>query len=187
MYKELKKIFSDYDTKYPWEKDIGLKYLNLLEKYSQDAFFRDNMVGHFTWSMYVFNTDRTKVLLMHHKKLKKWIQFGWHPDWDSDIENVALRELEEESWITCTKKDLLKDFVDLDIHDIPAQATKGEAKHKHYDIRFWVDVDEQIAFIKEEKEVNDIQWFSFEEVEDMENEIWEESLLKVIKKIKKLN
>ena len=112
---------------------------------------------------------------MHHKKLKKWNHFGWHADGDSDIEWVALRELEEEGWIYLKKEDLIDWVVDFDKHIVPENSTKWEAEHYHYDIRFFTLIDKDVAFIKQDKdvafikqdeEVDDIRWFTLSEARE---------------------
>src|SRR5262245_7797506 len=64
----------------------------------QRCFWRDAFSpGHFTGSALVTNPGRDKVLLMHHKLLRRWMQFGGHADGEPDLAAVALREATEES------------------------------------------------------------------------------------------
>jgi 8-oxo-dGTP pyrophosphatase MutT (NUDIX family) len=65
------------------------------------------------------NPERTKLLLMMHKKLQKWLQFGGHSDGDSDTLATAIREFHEESGIT-REPDMIPGIFSVDIHDIPA-------------------------------------------------------------------
>ena len=50
--------------------------------------------------MIITNPEKTKVLLMLHKKFQRWQQFGGHCDGEIDVRNVAIREFHEESGIT---------------------------------------------------------------------------------------
>jgi hypothetical protein len=82
--------------------------------------------GHITASMLITNPERSKVLLMLHKKLGRWLQFGGHSDDSPDTLSTAMREFHEESGITDEPeifsyfdKDFLPIF-DIDIHTIPA-------------------------------------------------------------------
>ncbi|KAJ6644937.1 NADH-quinone oxidoreductase subunit G [Pseudolycoriella hygida] len=43
--------------------------------------------------------DKTKFLLIHHRKLRKWLQPGGHCDGDNNVLAVAIREATEESGI----------------------------------------------------------------------------------------
>lgn len=72
------------------------KIVELLEKYS-NCFERDNIPGHITGSAILLDKQLKNVLLTHHKKLGKWIQFGGHADGDGNPFNVVLRESVEES------------------------------------------------------------------------------------------
>src|SRR5262245_62071320 len=62
------------------------------------AFWRDVFSpGHFTGSALVTNHCRDKVLLMKHKFIGRWMQFGGHADGAPNLSQVALREASEES------------------------------------------------------------------------------------------
>src|SRR5262249_3633492 len=45
----------------------------------------------------VFVVQDSKVLLIHHRKLDKWLPLGGHVELDEDPEQAALREAKEES------------------------------------------------------------------------------------------
>jgi len=184
--KNLKEKLLIYKKQNPLEKETAEKYINFLEKFWEKWFFRENLEWHFTGSIVVVNKDVSKTLLMHHKKLDRWLNFWWHADWDMDIENVAIRELEEEAGIFIEKSDLLEGFIDLELQTIPERKNVpwkkcpwGEPEHFHYDIRFVVKIDENIDFKKQESEVNDIKWFTTEELEKENLSPW---VLKIIKK-----
>ncbi|HEX7861134.1 MAG TPA: NUDIX domain-containing protein [Verrucomicrobiae bacterium] len=49
----------------------------------------------FTVAIFVVQND--KVLLVHHRKLNKWLPLGGHIELDEDPEQAALREAREES------------------------------------------------------------------------------------------
>jgi 8-oxo-dGTP pyrophosphatase MutT (NUDIX family) len=49
----------------------------------------------FTVAIFVVNAGR--VLLIHHRKLNKWLPLGGHVELDEDPEQAALREAREES------------------------------------------------------------------------------------------
>ena len=98
-----------------------------------DCFERSRIAGHITGSAWVVNSSYTHVLMTHHAKLEKWLQLGGHADGDSNIKNVATKELKEESGLT--KIELLSSSIfDLDIHTIPER--KVEKEHEHFDIRY---------------------------------------------------
>lgn len=55
--------------------------------------------GHATGSAFVVNSDLDRVLLMHHRKLDKWLQPGGHADGQEDLFQVAWRETLEETGV----------------------------------------------------------------------------------------
>ena len=97
-----------------------------------DVLHRHCLTAHLTASALVVNESRDQVLLHHHAKLNRWLQFGGHCDGDGNLVHVAWREAVEESGIA----DLLIDpnIIDLDIHTIPARGKTPE--HLHLDVRF---------------------------------------------------
>lgn len=118
------------------------------------AFHRDHLPGHITGSAWVLNQDRTKVLLVHHVKLNRWLQPGGHADGDENVLAVALRELEEETGVKSVKP-LVNGIFDIDIHGIPSR--KDFPQHDHYDVRFaFVADDKEPLWVSEES--HDVQW-----------------------------
>ncbi|MBL9134579.1 MAG: NUDIX domain-containing protein [Verrucomicrobiales bacterium] len=49
----------------------------------------------FTVAIFVVHQDR--VLVIHHRKLRRWLPLGGHIELDEDPEQAALREAKEES------------------------------------------------------------------------------------------
>ena len=101
-----------------------------------------NHKNHLTASTLVVGVDG-KILLNHHKKANIWIQFGGHCEAeDIDLYNTALREMYEETGFK--KENILYSepkILDCAIYEVPANRTKGEPAHKHFDINFLVVVD----------------------------------------------
>lgn len=122
------------------------------------CFERSLLTGHITGSAWILSPDRQQVLLIHHRKLDRWLQPGGHADGDSDVAAVALREAREETGLTSLK--LLSDAIfDVDIHEIPARA--DVPAHLHYDIRFLLEADPYEPFGFSD-EIKNIQWFLLE-------------------------
>jgi 8-oxo-dGTP pyrophosphatase MutT (NUDIX family) len=99
-----------------------------------NAFERSNLAGHFTGSCWLVSADGSRVLLMHHRKLDRWLQPGGHADGDVDLARVALREAQEETGVAglCVEGGIF----DIDRHRIPARG--DEPEHWHYDVRYVV-------------------------------------------------
>lgn len=140
---------------------------------STDCCDRSHSPGHFTGSALVTDIAMTHVLLTHHKKLDKWLQLGGHADGSPRLDEVAMRECEEESGLTgLTFSELLIDRngaipFDLDIHAIPARGT--EPTHLHYDMRFLIVAD-RAARVTTSEESHDVRWFALADAHRVTNE-----------------
>ncbi len=116
--------------------------------------------GHVTGSAWVINNSRTHALLLHHKKLDRWLQPGGHIEDDLSVLATALREAQEECGID--KLHTVSDAIfDVDVHFIPTR--KDEAGHLHYDIRFLL-MTEDAAQPRVSSESRDVRWFSPQEI-----------------------
>ncbi|WP_414636537.1 NUDIX hydrolase [Arenimonas sp.] len=124
-----------------------------------DCCERSLPIGHFTGSAWLVSADGLRVLLMHHRKLDRWLQLGGHADGDGELARVALREAEEESGLTGLS--VLPDVFDLDRHAIPARG--NEPEHWHYDVRFVVRASDNEAYVVNE-ESHDLAWRRIDEI-----------------------
>ncbi|WP_201769593.1 NUDIX hydrolase [Luteimonas huabeiensis] len=108
-----------------------------------DPFVRERLAGHFTASAWLVSADGRRTLLVHHRKLGRWLQPGGHADGDPDLAAVALREAQEETGVAGLR--LEPGIFDLDRHRIPEHG--GVPAHWHYDVRYVVraGADERCA------------------------------------------
>jgi len=143
---------TSYSTLYAEEQGFALQFLDLLKH--PECYQRTHLPGHITGSSWIINNAKTKILLVHHAKLHKWLQPGGHADGDENVMRVALREAHEETGLA--KLIPLQDsFFDLDIHIIPAR--KDFPEHLHYDIRFLFQANETDPILVSE-ESHDVKW-----------------------------
>jgi 8-oxo-dGTP pyrophosphatase MutT (NUDIX family) len=141
-----------------------------------NAFQRDHLPGHITGSAFVVNPFKSKVILLHHKNLDRWLQPGGHADGDENVLQVALRELEEETGVGQTTL-LTQGIFDLDIHPIPER--KGFPAHFHYDVRFLFEADDQNEIIVSD-ESHDVKWVDLSELDTI---VDSPSVLRMAKKV----
>ncbi len=185
----LLKLLELYASHSP-DEIVVVRQITDLVNSSPDCFERTCRPGHITGSAWVLSHDRSKCLLVHHRKLNRWLQPGGHADGQTDICAVALREAQEESGLE--HLDLQQDGgvlvpLDIDVHTIPARYnTKGcdaagnlvEDAHQHHDIRFlFVAAADQKLVLSEES--HDLRWFSREELLNLTDE---ESVLRMQRK-----
>lgn len=144
-----------------------------------DCFDRENTYGHMTASAFIVTPDFEEILLMHHKKLDRWMQLGGHADSHTRLDEVALKEAFEESGLMGLTFYQKTPF-DIDIHQIPEW--KNIPSHKHFDVRFLFIAQEKGPLIHSD-ESHDMKWISLDRVLDYTNE---PSILRPLEKIKHL-
>ena len=128
-----------------------------------DPFDRRIGEGHLTGSAFVLAADGARVLLLHHRKLDRWLQPGGHADpGEASGEAVALREVREETGLddihlhpTAPRP------LDVDVHEIPARP--GEPAHAHLDLRYLV-VAGAGALMPAPEEAAEVRWFGWGEL-----------------------
>jgi 8-oxo-dGTP pyrophosphatase MutT (NUDIX family) len=98
-----------------------------------DALLRSCVTGHLTGSALVVERGSERMLLLHHRKLQKWLQPGGHADGDGNLAAVALREASEETGIPGLR--VVVPAIHLDIHRVEPP---NEEPHLHYDVRYLV-------------------------------------------------
>ncbi len=150
--------------------------LDFLE--SNDVLFsRANLFGHFTASAWITNKSQDQVLMIHHKKLNRWLQPGGHiEDSDQRFYDAALREALEETGIKNIEPASNQIF-DLDVHKIPER--KEIPAHYHLDVRFHFYGD-PLEVLQPNEEVSNIQWVP---IESLIAEKPESSIFRMIEKL----
>jgi 8-oxo-dGTP pyrophosphatase MutT (NUDIX family) len=143
--------------------------------------------GHFTGSALVIDVENKKFLLHLHKKLNRWFQFGGHPDYETDISEIALRESIEETGLEDLHFYPTSHHVrpiDIDVHVIPER--KGEPEHPHLDFRYLLATNHpNDLFEEQENESANFQWYSFNNAEKVE-ELVDPALYRLILKARNL-
>lgn len=111
---------------------------------------------HFTASLLPFSDDLTRVLLVFHKKARRWLQPGGHiEEADASIVEAARREGVEECGVAIDG-DLVP--AELDAHVLGG----GFSCHEHLDIRFAVRVPgDAVPHVSDESE--DVRWFGVDD------------------------
>lgn len=173
-----------YESLYPQEGSVAARIRQLVESRA-DCFERSCRPGHVTASAWVTTPTRDRCLLVHHRKLNRWLQPGGHADGQTDVPAAALREAIEESGLTNLRLhhgDATVTPLDLDVHDIPARydavGNLVEEGHEHHDVRFLViahgDLSPQVS-----DESHDVRWFTAVELHAATHE---ESVLRLWRK-----
>ena len=157
------------DLKEAGDRDRMIAFLRRHE----DPFDRRIVEGHFTGSGLVMSEDGGQVLLLHHIKLHRWLQPGGHGEpGETRGEDVASREVLEETGLVPRLHPWAPRPFDVDIHLIPAR--KLDPEHEHLDLRylFVASPDEPLrmeaAENAPEPEEPALRWFSVGEAVAMD-------------------
>lgn len=134
--------------------------------------------GHVTGSAWIVNPEYSRVVLLHHGKLGKWVQPGGHCDGQSDVLAVSLRETEEETGLQSTPAGA--GIFDIDVHEIPEYW--NTPAHLHFDVRYLLVADsaQEVLCSHESKAV---RWVSLEEALELSGE---ESVARMVRKTRQL-
>lgn len=137
-----------------------------------------HMKREFTATVYII--ENGKVLLIYHKKLKKWLPPGGHIEENETPPEAAVREAFEETglhielnmqeniWIDrWNAKSIERPFMCL-LEEIPEH--KGVPAHQHMDMIYTAHPI-QGELSENPGETDGIHWFTWEEIEELEDDI----------------
>ena len=102
---------------------------------------RSCLPGHLTGSAWLVAPDRRSTVLIHHKKLNRWLQPGGHADGNGNLFQVALDEASEETGLDLfTFIPVANLILDIDVQKIPERG--AELAQTHYTIRYIFQIPE---------------------------------------------
>ncbi|XVN43297.1 MAG: NUDIX hydrolase [Candidatus Rickettsia vulgarisii] len=178
---DVQKKILEYNSIFPEEMECKEKILQFLDN-CQRPFDRETKEGHFTAGSLLLNSDKTKFLVMHHRKLNVWLHLGGHCDGNGDLLSVAIREAQEESGILEIEP-LSKEIFDIDIWQIPTSL--DEQEHCHYDIKFLLKTVGSDNYIKNE-ESYDLKWLDLN-TDDYGEIILDNDIKRMLKKFRMIS
>ena len=139
------------------------RLIDWIDRHPEDAHRRSCLTGHLTASALLLDAARARVLLHHHAKLERWLQFGGHCDGDANLRGAAWRETVEESgiepaWFSAAP-------IDLDVHTIPERP--GEPEHLHLDVRY-LALAPAGAVARRSVESREVRWLTPEQARGLD-------------------
>lgn len=164
-------------------EDAHLARMRAFAETAADPFDPTSDAGHFTASALVVSHDMDQVLLLHHRKLDKWLQCGGHIEsGDADPARAALREVREETGLeSASFHPLWQDLLDVDIHHIPE--SDAMAAHDHLDLRYLVAADPRAPLARSEAETKALKWCTWEEAAAL---VGDGGLQRVFQKVRRI-
>ena len=181
MMEGIDKIRKDIEDYKPYneqeenDKKVMLKYIDTFD----DVLTRNNEFGHFTASSWVLNKDRTKVLMIYHNIYKSWAWTGGHSDGDSNLLNVAIREVKEETGVKDVKP-ISDDIFSLEIICVNGHVKRGKyvSSHVHLNITYLLEADEDEELKIKEDENSGVRWVDIDKAVELSNEAWMKGIYK---------
>lgn len=183
----LKKAIEDFSPINKQEikdKEMFLYYLNNFD----DVLTRSNEIVHFTSSAFVLNKTRDKVLMIYHNIYNSWGWTGGHADGDSDLLQVALREVTEETGVNNVKP-IISDIFIIDTLSVLGHEKKGKyiPAHIHLSVAYLFEADETETLLIKEDENSNVKWIPIEQVVEYSTEPHMKIVYqKIINKIKSI-
>jgi 8-oxo-dGTP pyrophosphatase MutT (NUDIX family) len=174
--KDLRKQLDAYTPETPADAASLVRIRELVAK-AEDPFDR-RVRDHVTAAAVIARPDASSFLLVHHRRLDRWLQPGGHvePE-DATVLDAARREAREETGVSALEVANGGRILDLDVHEIPR--FPGKPPHVHYDVRFLFTAEPSAPIMFEADEVRDARWFTRREIDGIETD---ESLLRVLRK-----
>lgn len=141
--------------------------------------YATGMKKQFTATGYVVNQDRTRMLMIFHQGLQRWLPPGGHVDPDEFPSDTALREVVEETGIHArhagtgpldmalngtTESQLPAPFA-MAAQLIPE--SHKDIEHIHMDMMFLLEADDAAPLTAQEQEVDAAGWFSRDQLEGL--------------------
>ena len=117
------------------EAEKSRDLIRMLLDHAPHPFSRSTFTtGHITCTAAVLDPARSRVLLIHHRRLDRWLLPGGHvePE-DACIWDAARREAFEETGVLLADSSQPR-LVGVDVHGIPPK--RGEPLHLHHDLIF---------------------------------------------------
>lgn len=182
---DLKEMVLRYNPVDEQEESDKREILQYIDTFN-NVLSRENEVAHFTSSAFIVNKSRDKVLVVHHNIYNCWTWAGGHADGESNLLNVALREVREETGLKNIKPILNSPLlINISITEEHIKNGKKVPTHKHLSVAYLIEADENEKLSIQEEENSGVKWIPFDEIlETLTNPYMKVSFEKAIEKIK---
>ncbi|UZI31093.1 NUDIX hydrolase [Streptomyces sp. VB1] len=154
----IRSTLNGYLDVHPEDKPSLAAVLDLLDTHA-DLASRKEFRAHATAGAVLVGPDG-RTLHIRHLALDRWLLPGGHLEPEDDtLQSAALRELCEETGIAVESVTPAgTDPIDIDVHPIPANASKAEPEHQHVDFRFLFRTEAADVSALQTGEITDAAW-----------------------------
>ena len=144
------------------ERESFIKFMNV---FGDDAYRRENLIGHICASCWVINHAKNKVLMVHHNLYGSWGWIGGHAGGKKNLMAVAIRETAEETGVTNLRL-LTTSPVDINVLGVKAHIKHGKEvpAHLHFNVVYAFIGDEHQALKSKPDENSAVAWIDADKV-----------------------
>lgn len=162
----------NYQPKSQQEESDKVQMLQFI-KDNENYLERENLVGHFTASIWTVNKERTKTLMVYHNLYNSWSWIGGHADGMEDLCEVAVKELYEETGVKSARL-VSEEVLSLETLAVNGHMRKGiwVPSHLHFNLTFLAEAEECDELRIQEDENSAVKWWTFEEALKVSKEQW---------------
>lgn len=160
-------VLSDFHPQDDGEARKSVELTLALLEWSAGPLSRDTFTpGHITCTGVVLSPGRDAVLLVHHRRLERWLLPGGHVETaDAVISDTARREVLEETGAELADREPL--LVGCDVHPIPPRTP--EPLHLHHDLIFTFTARSMVCACSPES--REVRWRPVAELHDLPGSI----------------
>lgn len=168
LYSEIEK-YIPINEQESRDKDQMLAFMKNNDNYLD----RENLVAHFTASLWTINKAHTKLLMVYHNIYDSWSWVGGHADGVEELSEVAMRELQEETGVKNATL-VSKDIFSLETLTVDGHVKRGQyvPSHLHFNVTYLAEADEADTLVVCEDENQGVKWWTFEEALQVSTEPW---------------
>lgn len=140
---------------------------------NEKVFLRESRLAHMTASAWVVNKDRTKVLMAYHNIYHSWSWLGGHADGETNLLQVAMQEVKEESGIQHVRP-ISETIYSLEVLTVDGHVKKGNyvSSHLHLNVTYLLEADEDEAVAAKPDENSAVGWFLLDDAVNASTEPW---------------
>jgi len=111
--------------------------------------------------------------MIHHNIYNSWSWLGGHADSDTNLLNVAIKEVKEESSVTHVKP-VIETIFSLETLTVDGHIKNGiyVSSHLHLNLTYLLMVDENESLEIKADENSDVAWFELDDAVNASSETW---------------
>lgn len=182
-YQKMLKEIRNYVPTTPLEVEDQKLTLDYIKAYGKKTYSRNSLAAHMTASAIVVNQTHDKVLFAYHLIYQSYGWLGGYADGEFDLEEVAKREVMEESGIFEVNL-LYPNIASLEVICVGHHIKRGTiiSDHLHLNVTYLFESDEKLPISIKEDENSSLAWIPIAQIDKV---VTEERMIEIYQKVLK--